>query len=387
MNNYRFNNLSKGGISISQFKISIIIPVYNGEKYLPITLDSVINQTIGIENLEIIIANDCSTDNTKQIIEEYKERINNQTNKETIKSIHLVENMGGAFGPRNIALDHVNGEYLMFIDSDDTYPQDACETLYNKINEYDCDIAFGRYLRHYPEKNIIRKSYTPYIDSLKKPYLDYPDDLVEGSNLNGLIGSLWKNIASKFFYGKSINKESNEEIFIKDFKAENDDEIAILKILPSFWSKIYRTELIRENAIKFPECISAEDLNFLLESYIKSENGILFLNNKIVYNYFMRLDDEEKSITKNINFRLVYDSLKAYRLSSELSDEYGIKNKDLFLNPYLLNWINLWLSRDNSKEENRIFLNEIEMMEKGNKNGLKYKLILKFIKVLLKIKS
>ena len=295
--------------------------------------------------------------------------------------------MGGAFGPRNIALDHVNGEYLMFIDSDDTYPQDACETLYNKINEYDCDIAFGRYLRHYPEKNLIRKSYTPYMDSLEKPYADYLDDLVEGSNLNGFIGSLWKNIASKFFYGKSINKESNEEIFIKDFKAENDDEIAILKILPSFWSKIYRTDLIKENGIKFPECISAEDLNFLLESYIKSKNGILFLNNKIVYNYFMRLDDEEKSITKNINFRLVYDSLKAYRLSSELSDEYGIRNKDLFLNPYLLNWINLWLSRDNTKEENGIFLNEIEMMEKGNKNGLKYKLILKFIKVLLKIKS
>ena len=363
------NNLRQGGISINQFKISIIIPVYNGEKYLPITLDSVINQTIGIENLEIIIANDCSTDNTKQIIEDYKERINNETNKETIKSIHLVENMGGAFGPRNIALNHVNGEYLMFIDSDDTYPLDACETLYNKINEYECDIAFGRYLRHYPEKNIIRKSYTPYVDSLKKPYVDYLDDLVKGSNLNGFIGSLWKNIMSRFFYGKSIKKENNEEIFIKDFKAEKNDEIAILKILPSFWSKIYRTELIRENGIKFPECISAEDLNFLLESYIKSEKGILFLNNKIVYNYFMRLEDE-----------------KAYRLSSELSDEYGIRNKDLFLNPYLLNWISLWLSRDNSKEENKVFLNEIEMMEHGKKNGLKYKLILKFIKVLLKIK-
>ena len=295
--------------------------------------------------------------------------------------------MGGAFGPRNIALDHVNGEYLMFIDSDDTYPLDACETLYNKINEYECDIAFGRYLRHYPEKNIIRKSYTPYVDSLKKPYVDYLDDLVKGSNLNGFIGSLWKNIMSRFFYGKSIKKENNEEIFIKDFKEEKDDEIAILKILPSFWSKIYRTELIRENGIKFPECISAEDLNFLLESYAKSEKGILFLNNKIVYNYFMRLEDEDKSITKNINFRLVHDSLKAYRLSSELSDEYGIRNKDLFLNPYLLNWISLWLSRDNSKEENKVFLNEIEMMEHGKKNGLKYKLILKFIKVLLKIKS
>lgn len=372
---------------MSQFKISIIIPVYNGEKYLPSTLDSVINQSIGIENLEIIIANDCSTDSTKQIIEEYRERINSQTNKETIKSIHLIQNMGGAYGPRNIALDDVNGEYLMFIDSDDTYPLDACETLYNKINEYNCDITFGRYLRHYPEENLIRKSYTPYSDSLENPYNDYLDDLVNGSNFKGFVGFIWKNIISSFFYGKAIDKGNNREIFIKDIKEENPDEIAILKILPSFWTKIYRSELIRENNIKFPECISAEDLNFLLEAYMKSENGILFLNDKVVYNYFMRLNTDEKSVTKNINFRLVDDSLRAYRLSSELCDMYDIQNKDLFLNPYLLNWISLWLSRDNSKEENRIFLNEIELMENGKKNGLKYKLILKLIKMLLKIKS
>ena len=101
----------------------------------------------------------------------------------------------------------------------------------------------------------------------------------------------------------------------------------------------------------------------------------------------MRLNVEDKSVTKNINFRLIYDSLKAYRLSSELCDEYEIENKDLFLNPYLLNWINLWLKRDNSKEENKLFLNEIELMERGNKKGLKYKLILKLIKALLIIKS
>ena len=346
-----------------------------------------LEQTIGIENLEIIISNDCSTDNTFEIIEEFKERVNEKTHKETVKAIHSAENMGGPFGSRNIALDHANGEYMMFIDADDTYPKDACETLYNKINEYGCDIAFGRYLRHYPEENLLRKSYTPYTDSLERPYVDYPDDLVKGSNFKGVLGFVWKNIISHFFYGKSIDKENNEEIFIKDIKEEKKDEIAILKMLPSFWTKIYRTDLIKGNNIKFPECISAEDLNFLLESYFKSEKGILFLNNKIVYNYFMRLNVEDKSVTKNINFRLVDDSLRAYRLSSELCDKYGIRNKDLFLNPYLLNWISLWLSRDNSKDENKIFLNEIELMEKGNKNGLKYKLILKFIKVLLKIKS
>lgn len=295
--------------------------------------------------------------------------------------------MGGAYGPRNIALDHVNGKYLMFIDSDDTYPLDACETLYDKINEYGCDIAFGRYLRHYPEENIIRKSYTPYIDSLEKPYVDYLDDLVKGSNFKGFVGFLWKNIMSNFFYGKAIDKGNNEEILIKDIKEENEDEIAILKILPSFWSKIYRTELIKSNNIKFPECISAEDLNFLLEAYVKSNKGILFLNNKVTYNYFMRLNVEDKSVTKNINFRLVDDSLRAYRMSSELCDNHNIKNKDLFLNPYLLNWISLWFKRDNSKEENKTFLKEIGLMENGNKNGLKYKLILKFIKILLKAKS
>ena len=377
----------KGGISISEFKISIIKPVYNGEKYLPTTLDSVINQTIGIENLEIIIANDCSTDNTKAIIEEYKQRINNETGRQTIKSIHLIENAGGAYGPRNLALKEVHGEYMMFVDSDDTFTNDACETLYNKINEYNCDIAFGRYLRHYPEENTIRKSYTPYIDSLKKPYIDYLDDLVEGSNFKGFVGFIWKNIMSRFFYGKSIDKGNNEEIFIEKIKVENDDEIAILKILPSFWTKIYRTELIKDNDIRFPDCVSAEDLNFLLESYFKSEKGILFLNNKVVYNYFMRMEVEDKSVTKNINFRLVFDSIRAYRLSSNLCDEYGIRNKDLFLNPYLLNWISLWLSRDNSKEENKIFLKEVQLMEKGKKNGLKYKLILKLIKIMLKIKS
>ena len=295
--------------------------------------------------------------------------------------------MGGAFGPRNIALDYANGEYLMFLDSDDTYPKDACEILYNKINEYDCDIAFGRYLRHYPDEGIIRKSYTPYQDTLEEPYNDYLDDLVKGPNFKGALGFVWKNLISHFFYGKAIDKGNDKEIFIKDIKEENEDEIAILKILPSFWTKIYRTELIRKNGIRFPECISAEDLNFLLESYFKSEKGILFLNDKIVYNYFMRLHEEDKSVTKNINFNLVHDSLKAYRLSSNLCDKNNIQNKDLFLNPYLLNWINLWLSRDNSKDENKIFLNEIELMENGNKSGLKYKLILKLIEILLKIKS
>ena len=103
----------------------------------------------------------------------------------------------------------------------------ACEILYNKVNEYDCDIAFGRYLRHYPERNIVRKSYTPYEETLDVPYLD---DLVKGSNIGGFAGSIWRYLASPFFYGRAIKREDNHEIFIKDLKMERKEDIAVFKL-------------------------------------------------------------------------------------------------------------------------------------------------------------
>ena len=167
---------------------------------------------------------------------------------------------------------------------------------------------------------------------------------------------------------------------------EKKEEISILKILPSFWTKIYKRSLIVDNDIEFPPFVSAEDLNFLLLALFHSD-GILFLNDAVVYDYYMRLDEEEKSVTRNINFRLVYDSIKAYRMSSEICDEYGIKSKDLFLNPYLLNWMSLWLSRENTREDNGKFKNEIDLLKKGRTPGIKYRLILDLIGLLLRLKS
>lgn len=356
------------------------MPVYNSEKFLKSALDSIVKQTIGVENLQVILVNDCSTDSSKEIIDKYSKKYDN------FIGIHLENNIGGAYGPRNKALELATGEYLMFLDSDDKFKKNSCEILYNKTKEYNADISFGRYLRHYPEENIIRKSYTPYTEALKGEEKDYLDDLVKGTNFKGALNFIWKNLISYFFYGKTIKKENPQEIFIKSLNNEIKEEIAILKILPSFWTKIYKTSLIKENNINFPEFISAEDLNFLIEAYFNA-NGILFLNDTIVYDYYMRFEEEKKSVTKTINFKLVYDSLKAYKHSSDICDNYNFKEKDLFLNPYLLNWILLWLSRKNTKEENKILLNEIQEMKKSKKNGLKYRILLSLINLLLKLKS
>ncbi|MBR0057874.1 MAG: glycosyltransferase family 2 protein [Methanobrevibacter sp.] len=113
--------------------LSVIIPVYNVESYIRECLDSIVNQTIGIENIEIIIVNDKTPDNSMDIVMEYAERypsfkiINNEVNQ-------------GLGESRNIGLKHVTSDYVTFVDSDDFISLNAYEDALNKINEFDVDL-------------------------------------------------------------------------------------------------------------------------------------------------------------------------------------------------------------------------------------------------------
>ena len=108
-------------------KISIILPIFNVGPHLRGGIDSLINQTIGNENLEIIMVDDCSTDESGKIIDEYDEKY------DCCKAIHLEKNTGAANGPRNRGIEECSGDYIMFLDPDDRYTLDACEVLYNAV--------------------------------------------------------------------------------------------------------------------------------------------------------------------------------------------------------------------------------------------------------------
>lgn len=112
-------------------KISIIIPVYNIEKYIRECLDSVVNQTY--KDLEIIIVDDGSTDNSGAICDEYVSR------DKRIKVIHQTN--AGAANAKNTALDHVTGEYVAFLDSDDFVSEDWISTMYQSMKQYNADIV------------------------------------------------------------------------------------------------------------------------------------------------------------------------------------------------------------------------------------------------------
>ena len=343
---------------MSEFKVSIIIPAYNAEKYLPQALDSIVNQSIGVENLEVIVVNDASTDGTGAIIDKYCRQYSN------FKAIHLDENMGAAWGPRNLALKQTTSDYIMFLDADDTFSSDACEVLYTEIASSDADMVFGRYYRVYD--NFKLKSYSPYEDNF-----GMKNDLEFNPNFSGAVSFLWSNIFYRLFYGKSIKR--GDKIFVSDIRQNPE----ILKILPSIWTKIFKKSCISE----FPQLVTGEDLNFILDVYNSSR--IILLNDKFITNYYMRFDDEELSVTKNINFKLVLDSIRAYKLAILKCNEYGFVKYDKMINPFLLNYLSLLKKGEFSKSEMKILLNEIKEVDDIYKNkGLFGFLIVKFIKFL-----
>jgi glycosyltransferase involved in cell wall biosynthesis len=123
--------------------ISIIIPVYNVEKYISRCLDAILNQSF--HNFEVILVNDCSLDNSREIAVEFAQK------DSRIKIIDNQENSGAAWS-RMIGYTNATGKYIMFCDPDDFLPDDALEHLYNSIShDNEVDICIGNFQRVYPD--------------------------------------------------------------------------------------------------------------------------------------------------------------------------------------------------------------------------------------------
>ena len=138
---------------MSEPKISIIIPVYNVEKYLRECLDSCTNQTL--KDIEIICIDDCSPDKSIQILEEYQQK------DSRIKIFRHEENknLGAA---RNTGLKNATGEYIWFVDSDDYIDTKACQILYDAIKEFDVDMLCFSALRFSETEGIRHFFYDKY---------------------------------------------------------------------------------------------------------------------------------------------------------------------------------------------------------------------------------
>lgn len=261
-----------------QYKVSVIVPVYNAEKYLRECFDSLVNQTL--KDIQIIAVNDGSPDYSAEICEEYEKKYDNF-------EYYYKEN-GGSASARNLGLEHATGEYIGFVDADDWVELDMYEKMYStaKSNQ-DTDIVFCRVFE------------------------------------NETAGSL-----DYYFprYGFFNRQEMEKEIFpySMPFLTEKGN---YRNIRWCNWLRIHRREIIEKNHIRFfSGSRRCEDLGFTLECTIHSDS-YYYLNESLYHN---RPNPESKSrnysknMWKSIRALMSYfieilNAYKDYDFSSELN--------------------------------------------------------------------
>lgn len=306
------------------FKISIVIPIYNNETMIHRTLMSIENQTFEFKDIEVLMVNDASTDNTSKIINQYVDKYSN------FKAIHIKNGTGSAGTPRNLGLKLASADYVMFLDHDDFLEIDALEKLYEKITNYGCDFVYGTFA------------------------------LIDGDK------------PIKFLYSDEIHGYFNSL----------DDNPRAINTPPSIWTKLFRKEFLFENNILFPT-ILGEDIIFMSKA-LKYANGIYYLGEDIICYYNLN----ENSYTSNLSFQYFFEGFTSERYLFNLYSEwkhpeyYALRGQGI-LNYYINRFM---LSNLNEKEIKNIFplfnefcerLHKLDVLPNNERNDTVFNFIIK----------
>ena len=145
-------------------KVSVIVPVYNVEKYLEKCLDSLVKQTL--KDIEIIVVDDGSLDNSSKIIDKYSKKYKNV--------VGYKKKNGGLSDARNYGLKYARGEYISFVDSDDYIDSTMLEKMYDKAKNEKLDIVVCDTIEVYDDKQVLKRSNLNYSRDVIKNYIISP---------------------------------------------------------------------------------------------------------------------------------------------------------------------------------------------------------------------
>lgn len=277
-------------------KVSIIIPAYNVQDYIGTCLESLVRQTMS--DLELLIINDGSTDNTREVIESYREKY-----PDMIRAFH-VEN-GGAAEARNIGLNEATGEYIGFVDSDDYVREDTYELLYNTAKEKDAEIVCSGYCR-------------VGVHSIRR-----------------------------MPFGNS--KIKAEEVFDKNVF----EEPLLFDEVPYLWNKIFRRDIIQDNNLRFHGDLRIyEDLVFTYEAFRFAKR--ISRVNEHLYHYVVSRDT---SLTYRFTEKR-FDIIHAANLLNDFYKQQGVMTEQVreALLYVILKHVYVILNRRTSHSEKKLKL-------------------------------
>lgn len=267
--------------------ISIIVPVYNTENYLEKCLYSLVNQTY--KNIEIIIIDDGSPDNSMNIIQKFvladnRVKVISQKNQ-------------GLSGARNTGMNNANGDYIMFIDSDDWIEIDTCEKAINASEKYNADVVFWPYIKEF-------------------------SDLQKDNYLFDKTEIIWSE--------KNINQLSRRMVGLVGDELANPQSI---DNLVTAWGKLYKKSVIGDVRFTDTKIIGTEDALFNIEVFLGINSAVYIPD---LLSHYRK--DNESSLTHNYKKKLVsrwremYSRIKFLLDRNDMSREYydALKNRICF---------------------------------------------------------
>lgn len=289
-------------------KVSVIIPVYNVEKYIEECLGSLVNQTL--KDIEIIVINDGSPDNSQKIIDKYA--------KKDKRIVSIIQENSRIGKTRNNGLLRATGEYIAYVDSDDYVESEMLEKMYNKAKENDSDIVISAYYTLEEETN--KREFVP----INKKILDEP----ENENL-------------KYFNW----------------------------IAP--WVKMCKRELLIDNNITFLEKINYEDVPFSFK-LMSVTNKIAYINEPF-YNYRIRRDSvmTSNNMPKNRDLMVAFDEVIDYFKKKKIYKKHYQELSFVALNEIYLS-TNVRIIRSTIKKSEKInLINEFNNYMESNFSDFK----------------
>ena len=276
-------------------KVSVIVPVYNTEKYVKKCIDSILAQTY--KNFELILVNDGSTDESGSICDTYSHYDK--------RVIYYSQENSGASVARNKGIDFATGQYIAFVDSDDRIRKEYLQNLVFYSLKYDADLTACEFTNFFS-------------DSKKKD----------------LRNSFDKNFVLR---GGKIKSFLSEKIFDNGSRQRLTNPVC----------KLYRTDIIKINNIRFSEGIREyEDALFLLQ-YYQFVSAFVYLHRSL-YKREWRIG----SLVNSYNPDVIDDMCLTVNKFIEIKNRYSIslKNEDVFIYDIIKNIINKYLFHKNNKE-------------------------------------
>ena len=275
--------------------VSIVIPMYNTEKYIGECLDSILAQTF--QDFEVIVVDDCSTDKSCDVVESYLPKFNRRGGVDKLQLLRSEKNSGGRAGiPRNTGIRLSRGEYIMFVDSDDAITPTALEELYPIAKKFDADVIHcEKYFRIDDSDFTTDKKFLKADAIIKADFVDEPTTM------------------------------SNDlKVRLHNFAIEKFD-----------WStcnNFIRRNFVLQHKIEFPIMESFEDCIFALRFLFKAQNIVCVPNTFYVYrkrqgSTVNRGLSAERRMSRGITnitalIRMVDDILKDFENLNNSPDKY-----------------------------------------------------------------